>query len=86
MLSIVPVRISAVKTFGPDTIPNLLNHGLGIARRAKFGVFTIVLTKVAGKQWPTTLTSPEVPLPRPHQAPQDSQGRSSAYHTHQCHT
>jgi hypothetical protein len=85
MLSIVPVRISAVKTFGPDTILNLLNHSFGVTCTT-YAISTIILAKVAGQDWPTTLTLPQVLLFRPHLAPQDSQGRFGIHHTHQYHT
>jgi len=69
MLSIVPVRISAVKTFGPDTIPNLLNLSLCITGRAKLFITTVVLAKVAGQNWPTTLTLTKITLSCAHLRP-----------------
>jgi hypothetical protein len=48
MLSIVPVRISAVKTFGPDTILNLLNHSFSVAG-STYAISTIILAKVANQ-------------------------------------
>ena len=86
MLSIVPVRISAVKTLVvPGTIGNLLDYLLSVACSAN-AITTIVLAKVADKNRPTTLTSRQVPLSRPQLAPQDNQGHLCIYQTHRCHT
>lgn len=62
MLSIVPVRIRAVKTLVvPGTIGNLLNYFLSVARSTN-AISTIVLAKVAGKNWPTTLAFTQIAL------------------------